>query len=151
MAVFGLFGADCLLLLIHLRADGRLPRPAVCPPHRVHVAPTRGITRQIDDEALDMATEGVRLLFGVHVRGMLEGDGVWRLLWGWRLRAWGRVPFPRSPRSAFPELQRGPPRTEQCTPKRPTFGTLLSRIQETHVLLLLRKSSFLSTDQFQNQ
>lgn len=57
MAVFGLFDANDLLLLIHLRAAGRLPRPAACPPHRAHVASTRGTIRETDEDALDMAIE----------------------------------------------------------------------------------------------
>lgn len=94
MAVFGLFVVDWLLL-IHLRAAGR----PFSPPHRAHVASTRGTIRDTEVQGLDIAIDSRSLLFGVHIRGLLMGDGAvevncgggpWRLSLGACCRSRGR-------------------------------------------------------------
>ena len=54
MAVFGLCA-----VLTHLRAAGQLRRLGVGPPHRVHVASTRGTMRDIELQWFNMALEGL--------------------------------------------------------------------------------------------
>jgi hypothetical protein len=54
MAVFGLCA-----VLNHLRAAGQLRRLGLGPPHRVHVASTRGTMRDMDMQWFDMALEGL--------------------------------------------------------------------------------------------
>jgi hypothetical protein len=89
IAVFGLLGGECVLL-IHLRAAGRLLLPCLSPLHRAHVVSTCGRIRETRAQGLDIATECVLLLFVVHARGLLmpggaaevtsvgvEADGAW--------------------------------------------------------------------------
>jgi len=81
IAVFGLLAVDWLLL-IHLRAAGFLR-----PPHRAHVASTRGITRETEVQGIDIAIDGRLLLFGGHIRGLRIGDGAVEVnVWGWAVR-----------------------------------------------------------------
>jgi hypothetical protein len=52
-----------------------MPPPFLSPPHRAHVASTRGRIREAGAQGLDMAIECLLLLFGAHIRGLLIARG----------------------------------------------------------------------------
>lgn len=68
MAVFGLCAVLKHLHALAAAAGQLRPWLGLGPPHRVHVASTRGTTRDMEMQWFDMALEDWSLLFDVHVK-----------------------------------------------------------------------------------